>query len=70
MGPEPALELVEALDLDTYYLWHALRGDLLQRLGRGAEAADAFARAPSNSRTIPAERDLLTERLDVPRTGA
>ena len=33
-GPAAALDLVDRLDLDGYYLLHAIRGDLLRRLGR------------------------------------
>jgi RNA polymerase sigma-70 factor (ECF subfamily) len=42
-GPEPALALVDDLRLDDYYLWHAIRADLLRRLDRTAEAAAAYA---------------------------
>ena len=38
-GPAAALALVDGLDLDTYYPFHATRADLLRRLGRRAEAA-------------------------------
>ena len=34
-GPAAALALVDALDLDGYHLFHAIRADLLRRLGRG-----------------------------------
>jgi RNA polymerase sigma-70 factor (ECF subfamily) len=44
-GPGPALELVEALDLQTYHVYHAARADLLRRTGRPQEAAEARARA-------------------------
>jgi RNA polymerase sigma-70 factor (ECF subfamily) len=44
-GPAVALPLVEALDLERYHLFHAIRADLLRRLGRGAEAELAYARA-------------------------
>jgi RNA polymerase sigma-70 factor (ECF subfamily) len=44
-GADQALVLVEELRLDRYYLWHAVRGDLLARLGRDAEARDAFSLA-------------------------
>jgi RNA polymerase sigma-70 factor, ECF subfamily len=45
-GPERGLELISAIDdLDEYRPLHSARGDLLRRLGRDAEAADAFARA-------------------------
>ena len=40
-----ALASVEKLGLDGYHLYHATRGDLLERLGRDAEAADAYASA-------------------------
>jgi RNA polymerase sigma-70 factor (ECF subfamily) len=41
-GPEAALALVDGLDLDGYHLFHAIRADLLRRLGRDAEAALAY----------------------------
>ena len=34
-GPDAALTLVGDLDLGGYYLFHAIRADLLRRLGRG-----------------------------------
>lgn len=40
-----ALAAIEALDLDSYHLYHATRGNLLERIGRDLEAADAYARA-------------------------
>jgi RNA polymerase sigma-70 factor (ECF subfamily) len=48
-GPEPALALVEALDLDGYHVYHAVRAALLRRLGRAAEAADAYDRAAART---------------------
>ena len=44
-GPAPALALVEGLDLDTYYLSHAVRADLLRRLDRRSEASAAYEAA-------------------------
>ncbi len=46
-GPEAGLALVDALggELDGYHLFHAARADLLRRLDRRAEAADAYRRA-------------------------
>jgi RNA polymerase sigma-70 factor, ECF subfamily len=41
-GPQPALYLLDDLHLDRYYLFHAIRADLLRRLGRDAEAAAAY----------------------------
>ncbi|MEL6713897.1 MAG: DUF6596 domain-containing protein, partial [Planctomycetota bacterium] len=60
-GPGAALALVELLALERYYLYHAARGDLLERLGRSAEASDAFRRAAELAGT-EAERALLLER--------
>ena len=44
-GTVRALELVEAIDLPKYHLYHAVRADLLRRLGRTAEAASAYGEA-------------------------
>jgi RNA polymerase sigma-70 factor, ECF subfamily len=57
-GPAAALPLVEELDLDSYYPFHATRADLLRRLGRHREAAAAYQRAAALAPT-EAERDFL-----------
>jgi len=44
-GPHAALVLVDALDLDRYHLFHAIRADLLRRLGRRSDAASAYGAA-------------------------
>ncbi|MGW3603816.1 RNA polymerase sigma factor [Micromonospora sp. NPDC005161] len=44
-GPAVALAEVDRLDLDGYHVRHAVRADLLARLGRGGEAAVAYRRA-------------------------
>jgi RNA polymerase sigma-70 factor (ECF subfamily) len=41
-GPEVALAEVDRLPLETYHAWHATRADLLRRLGRSAEAREAY----------------------------
>jgi RNA polymerase sigma-70 factor (ECF subfamily) len=61
-GPRVALALVDALDLQEYYLWHAVRADLLRRLGRTEEAADAFQAAIQRTDNA-AERQHLREGL-------
>ena len=48
-GPNAALALVEGLDLDGYYLFHAIRADLLRRAGRNGEANLAYAAAIARS---------------------
>jgi RNA polymerase sigma-70 factor (ECF subfamily) len=57
-GPEPALALLADLDLDGYHLFHAVRADLLRRLGRTAEAALAYDAAIARTGNA-AERDFL-----------
>ena len=57
-GPDVALALVEGLDLDGYHLFHAVRGNLLQRLGRNADAAQAYDAAISRTANAT-ERDFL-----------
>jgi RNA polymerase sigma-70 factor (ECF subfamily) len=44
-GAEEGLRLVEALPLDGYRYFHAVRADLLRRLGRGDEARAEYERA-------------------------
>jgi RNA polymerase sigma-70 factor, ECF subfamily len=44
-GPAAALALVEHLDLQDHHLFHAIRADLLRRLGRTDDAALAYAAA-------------------------
>ena len=59
--PEAALALVDELDLDGYHLFHAIRADLLRRLGRGPEAALAYDAAIALAGNA-AERAFLEER--------
>jgi len=44
-GATAALAAVESLDLGDYYLFHAVRADLLSRIGRNEEASSAYAAA-------------------------
>jgi predicted RNA polymerase sigma factor len=61
-GPASALAIVDGIEgLNGSYLLPSVRGELLSRLGRRAEAADEFARAASmtdNER----ERDVLADK--------
>jgi RNA polymerase sigma-70 factor (ECF subfamily) len=63
-GPGAALALVDALELDSYYLFHAIRADLLVRLERKAEAAAAYERAIGLT-TNAAERAFLERGRDL-----
>ena len=60
-GPGPALALVDALDLPGYHLYHAIRADLLRRLGRRDEAAAAYDAAIALAGNA-AERAFLRRR--------
>ena len=57
-GAALALGLVDALDLNDYHLFHAIRADLLSRLGRDVEAAQAYDAAIAAA-TNSAERVFL-----------
>jgi RNA polymerase sigma-70 factor, ECF subfamily len=57
-GPDAALTLVDGLDLGGYYLLHAVRADLLRRLGRTREAAAEYEAAMAGTQNA-AERDFL-----------
>jgi RNA polymerase sigma-70 factor, ECF subfamily len=63
-GPQDALELVDALDLDDYHLLHAIRADLLRRLERREEAARAYDRAIAVAGNA-AERAFLERRREA-----
>ena len=67
-GPRAALDLVEPLPLDTYYLYHAIRADLMRRLGRAGQAAAAY-RAAIDHTDNAAEIALLHRRLDAIHNG-
>jgi RNA polymerase sigma-70 factor (ECF subfamily) len=66
-GPEAGLDLVDAIlargDLSEYHLAHSARAELCRRLGRTAEAREAYERALGLSRQEP-ERRFLQKRLD------
>jgi predicted RNA polymerase sigma factor len=63
--PERGLEIIDGLAAEPalagYHHLPSVRGDLLARLGRHAEAADEFRQAASLTRNIP-ERTVLLQR--------
>jgi RNA polymerase sigma-70 factor (ECF subfamily) len=63
-GPRVALALLDGLDLDGYHLLHAVRADLLRRLGRTTEAARAYGEAIARTGNA-AERNFLRRRRDA-----
>jgi RNA polymerase sigma-70 factor (ECF subfamily) len=72
-GPAAALPLVDALADDPaltgYHLLPSVRGDLLLKLGRPAEAEAEFARSAKLTRNA-AERQLSTQRANAARGAA
>jgi RNA polymerase sigma-70 factor (ECF subfamily) len=60
-GPDVALTLVDRLPLTGYHAWHAVRADLLRRLGRSAEAKEAYDAAVAATENS-AERAYLSRR--------
>src|SRR5579859_2110944 len=61
-GPEDALTLLDALELDDYQPFHATRAELLRRAGREVEAAAAYEAALALTHNVP-ERRFLQARV-------
>ena len=70
-GPQAGLDAIEPLreDLDAYYPLHAARADLLTRLGRNREAAEAYRKALVSTDN-EVFRGYLGDRLARLDTGA
>jgi len=60
-GPDAALTLLDGLELDRYHLFHAIRADLLRRVGRNTEAARAYEMAIARAENA-AEREFMRRR--------
>lgn len=66
-GAERALGELQALAVqmfDNYYLYHALIGDMLRRIGRTTEAITYLQRALTLTQS-PAEQRFLTQKLNM-----
>jgi RNA polymerase sigma-70 factor (ECF subfamily) len=62
-GPEAGLELIDAIEgLERYQPFHASRADLLRRLGRNGESAEAYRRALELTDN-PIQRSFIERRL-------
>lgn len=70
-GPGAGLSLLDQIadELTTYHLLHASRGSMLQRLGRQAEAAEAYARAAKLAKTEP-EIQFLRRQSETIKRGS
>jgi RNA polymerase sigma-70 factor (ECF subfamily) len=62
-GPDVGLAALDGLALEHYQPYHAARADLLRRVGRKADAADAYGQALALT-TNAIERRFLERRLD------
>ncbi len=63
-GPDAALVLVDELPLEGFHVFHAIRAELLSRLGRGDEADEEFERAIRSAANEP-ERMLLERKREA-----
>jgi predicted RNA polymerase sigma factor len=72
-GPEAGLEIVDELvshgALDGYHLLPAVRGELLEKLGRPDEARSEFELAASMTRNARARDRLLDRAGSLPSSG-
>ena len=68
-GIETGLRLIDQLgdagELESYHLYHAARADLLRRLGRSREAAEAYRQALKLTANAVERRYLRRRLLDV-----
>ncbi|UPW04518.1 RNA polymerase sigma factor [Rhodococcus pyridinivorans] len=64
-GPAAALGIVDHLDLERYHVFHAVRADLLARLGRLTEASEAYATAAARTENAIERAHLLRRRDEV-----
>jgi RNA polymerase sigma-70 factor (ECF subfamily) len=67
-GPQPALGLIDELSLEHYYIFHAIRADLLRRLG-DADQAEAAYRAAIEATDNAAEIAFMNERISAVRNA-
>jgi RNA polymerase sigma-70 factor (ECF subfamily) len=66
-GPRKALELIDGLSLAGYYLYHAIRADVLRRLSQPHEATAAYQAAIDRTDNA-AEIRFLNSRIAAIRT--
>ena len=64
-GPAAGLAIVDTLELPGYYLFHAIRADLLRRLGRNDEAVRAYTSAIALTGNVAERRFLEGRRRQI-----
>jgi RNA polymerase sigma factor (sigma-70 family) len=69
-GPQAGLDVLDAIGphpaVESYYLFSSVRGDILEKLGRLAEARHEFERAARLTRNEPERRLLLARAVPGP----
>ncbi|WP_438943507.1 hypothetical protein [Nocardia otitidiscaviarum] len=68
-GPEAGLAAVDTLELAEYHLFHAIRANLLHRLGRHAAADRAYAAALERTKNTAERAFLTTMSAETGRVG-
>ena len=63
-GPKAALIAVDRLSLERSHVFHAIRADLLRRLGRDRDAVDAYDDAIAHAENA-CEREFLVRTRDA-----
>jgi len=64
-GPAVALGRLAGLDLDGYHVFHTVRAELLRRLGRVAEAGEAYEAAIERTGNLAEREHLRTRRASL-----
>ena len=64
-GPSVALALVDRIPLQDYHAWNAVRADLLRRLGRSAEAREAYGAALAGTHNSAEQAYLVRKRGEL-----
>ena len=67
-GPLAALAVLDQLDLQSFYLFHAIRADLLRRVGRAGDAAEGYDRAIARTENVREREFLLRRRRALGQT--
>jgi RNA polymerase sigma-70 factor (ECF subfamily) len=68
-GPRVALDLIDELSLERYYIFHAIRADLLRRLDH-ADQAEAAYRAAIERTDNAAEIAFMKQRISAIRAAS
>ena len=64
-GPSAGLALVDRLDLGEFYLYHAIRANLLRRLGRFGEALESYDAAIARAENLTQRTFLIRARGEL-----